>query len=679
MTKRMAGVKKKLRLAGGQSGQTAFMTVLVLLILGGLIIVPLLGFTISGLKQGQAHEERTHEFYAADAGVEDAMWKIRNDALPDGMQGPWDDMAYHSGAYSYAYDLPQLNDKDLTVEINRMWLLQGHEDRSVPFNDKVTVVGSVVGPGKYEIAIIDAGVPGGLKIERIGCWLPAGFSYVSGSGNLGKDPSQPPVYKRQPTTSDFGGGQTIIWEYSPAIEYSKLPGTADRKTITFDFTPATAMTGSFSWIRMDVGKVGYLSYDLGLSLYEIKSTAVDPVTGRWTTLTAYTAKEEFRSFGTVIYGDYQATGQALARDPWTFAGRKKGRRYAETPAEISGIPAGAEVERVLLYWTGWKNTPWDAWYDDKPVDQWSEADQRALLDLVNTARVNQVQLKVEAGGTLLFNQTITASRSQVLPNGTWTGNNEHGWSYSCYADVTDVLMARLKGKQSTFTGNGKYTLGHAAAVVKPADETGYALYEWKGNHGKENVAFRTDYPLSNTTQSSAWDSLETDELSVDEWANGGWSIVVIYSSPETRGHQLYIYDTLRYLNHGQKVTFNVENFLAPQDVLTDPEAVRLTCFVGEGDDYVGDNIRVNDHYLSDTVNPWNNVWNSRSNVSATASSDGIDLDTYAAGNGVIRPGDIRAQVSLGTGGDVWNLVYIVLSFRSEKSAAGLLGLTLDTG
>lgn len=677
MRKRVAEVKRKLHLTGGESGQSAFVAVLILLLLGGLIIVPLLSLAISGLTQGQAHEERTHEFYAADAGVEDAMYKIRNDALPDYMQGPWDELAYQSGDYSYAYDLAQLNDKDVTVEINRKWLLQGHEDPSDPYSDKVVVVGSVVGPGKYEIALIDTGAPAGFKIERIGCWLPAGFSYVPGSSNLENDPNRPATYKCQPTVSGHGGGETIIWEYSPAIVFSRLPGTADRKIVTFDFTPANVMTGSFSWTRIAAVTDAYLAYDLGLNLYEIRSTATDPVTGKWTTLTAYTAKEEFRNFGSVINGDYQATGQALLRDPWTFAGRKKGLRYLETPAQISSIPASARVERVLLYWTGWKNTPWDAWYEKKPVDQWTEANRQRLVDLVNTNRVNQVQLKVEVNGTPLLNQTVTASRSQVLPNGSWTQN--HGWSYSCYADVTGGLTAYFEGQGVNFTGNAKYTVGHAAAVVKPASQTGYTLYGWKDNHAGETVAYRTEYPLSNTTPSSLWDSAETNQSSVDEWANGGWSIVVIYASPETKGHQLYIYDTLRYLNSNQTVTFNVENFLAPQDVLSDPQAARLTCFVGEGDDYVGDYVRVNDRYLSDTVNPWNNVWNSMSNVSTTARSDGIDLDTFSAGNGVIQPGDIRAQVRLGTGTDVWNLVYTILSFRSENSAGGLLGLTVDTG
>ena len=59
--------------------------VLILLLLGGLIIAPLLAFMSTGLIAGQAYEERMSELYAADAGIEDAIWKITNlepDALP---------------------------------------------------------------------------------------------------------------------------------------------------------------------------------------------------------------------------------------------------------------------------------------------------------------------------------------------------------------------------------------------------------------------------------------------------------------------------------------------------------------------------------------------------------------------------------------------------------------------
>ena len=56
----------------------AMVLVLVLLILGGLIVAPLLAHMGTGIVAGEVYERRTAELYAADAGVEDAMWNIQH-------------------------------------------------------------------------------------------------------------------------------------------------------------------------------------------------------------------------------------------------------------------------------------------------------------------------------------------------------------------------------------------------------------------------------------------------------------------------------------------------------------------------------------------------------------------------------------------------------------------------
>ncbi len=102
--RRMALKAKKIfkRLSGRESGQILIM-VLIMTLLGAVILTPLLSFTIGGMKQGQSNQQSTDRFYAADSGVEDAMWKIRNyeDAdWPSWMQGEWTEATYtHSPAY----------------------------------------------------------------------------------------------------------------------------------------------------------------------------------------------------------------------------------------------------------------------------------------------------------------------------------------------------------------------------------------------------------------------------------------------------------------------------------------------------------------------------------------------------------------------------------------------------
>ena len=69
-----AAVKRIIR---DQTGRVMEM-VLVLLVTSGLTAAPLLSYMGTGLLTGEVYEARTAELYAADAGVEDAIWKIQN-------------------------------------------------------------------------------------------------------------------------------------------------------------------------------------------------------------------------------------------------------------------------------------------------------------------------------------------------------------------------------------------------------------------------------------------------------------------------------------------------------------------------------------------------------------------------------------------------------------------------
>lgn len=65
------------RLIKDEKGQAMILAVILLLV-GGLIVSSLLAYMGNGLLNGKVYEKRTAELYAADAGVEDAMWMIQN-------------------------------------------------------------------------------------------------------------------------------------------------------------------------------------------------------------------------------------------------------------------------------------------------------------------------------------------------------------------------------------------------------------------------------------------------------------------------------------------------------------------------------------------------------------------------------------------------------------------------
>jgi len=56
----------------------AMVLAVILLLVGGLIAAPLLAHMGTGVIAGEVYARRTAELYAADAGVEDAMWKIQH-------------------------------------------------------------------------------------------------------------------------------------------------------------------------------------------------------------------------------------------------------------------------------------------------------------------------------------------------------------------------------------------------------------------------------------------------------------------------------------------------------------------------------------------------------------------------------------------------------------------------
>lgn len=196
-------------------------------------------------------------------------------------------------------------------------------------------------------------------------------------------------------------------------------------------------------------------------------------------------------------------------------------------------------------------------------------------------------------------------------------NKPGEYSYACYLDVTRLVQV------FSDHGNGTYTVGDVYG--------------------------------------------DTD----NEWSYAAWSLIIIYSSPQTKGHQLYLYDDFTYVDNDETLEFPISGFLVPEPIAGEVNAATLTCFVGEGDDYYDwDYLEFNGTALSDGKST-DDVWNSWSYGLA---EDGIDIDTFYVtwDSDLLEPGDTSAQVDLPTATDSWNLVYIILSFRSETTTGGTI-------
>lgn len=568
---------------------------LCFLALGGLSIAMLLTFMSTGLKTGQRYEESMKLHCAADAGLEDALWKSQNEELP-----------LQPGDYgaSYNYTLPDnINGKLVTINMTQLWPLTGLEsdENGTTAPSSLTITGGIInrGQGKYKVQISYDGTQGSLPIDRVAVWLPPRLQYVTGSSSG--------ITTQNPTITNQRGGKVLTWDFSPAVNFTDLPNPAPpgggflpgaeypaTRKLYFNVTPTGDVAGgSYSWVRTTDPDL-YLAWETGCTIFQINSTATDNTTGKSATLRGYTYFSEGAALGEGGYqvrGGYRATGNTLMLDTDGDEDHIRDTLLSESSANVTDIPADGEVVLAYLYWSGWRE------YEGA-----MEADQEVSFKVDG----HQVYFN-EEGQPVEGSQDITASRWWLLQN------SAPDYSYSCFKDVTDL--------------------------VKFISPQGNATYTVSGVTG-------------NTT---------------GQWSYAGWSLVVFYASPSELAHQLFLYDHFLYAGSYSSHTFTIEGFEAPADA----QAV-LTCFVGEGDQHYGgggstgkDYLKFNGYYLEDAVNPKYNVWNGKSSALGGQLIDGVDIDGFNVSSPIIDPGDTSAQVQLGTGIDCWNLVYILLAFRSE--------------
>ncbi len=360
-----------LRSAKREEAGQAFILVLILLLVGGLIIAPLLAFMGTGLQSGQVFEQKTSELYAADAGIEDGIWQVQFDEL-ESLSSP---TVYSVYDYSTVWDFQldeQVNEEDVTGTIENVWI---PKDLAAPGEaqaediiegvdgkpPKAVVTGTVPDTEEYKIKITynkeqeDVYQYGDeFVIEEIGIWLPPGFEYVVGSSNLEADSFAD--YYSVPVVSDHSGGQAVIWSFSsvpmsvfPGVNPSDMPMVTQ---VTFQFTARREGSNpeALSWVDTNMNLSGSISYawDADTKVYKITSQAGD------TNLEAHTAKTELREVGGAIAGDYRAIGNTLMTNE--YGGSTPVVRdtlLAESDATVSDIPDSAEIQAAYLYWSAW--------------------------------------------------------------------------------------------------------------------------------------------------------------------------------------------------------------------------------------------------------------------------------------------------------------------------------------
>jgi hypothetical protein len=189
--------KKFIDLIMQQAGFT-LPAVLAIFALGSLIIVPSISYVATNLKAGMMAEEEFRGILAADAGVEDALWKIENDILDE-------------ETLPYEYQITGVNGLSVDVTIGNVEQLGGIPlDEGGGHVDWITANATATydaGIWSYELSIYNdqASVK---HLTKIFIDFPSGLEYIpdSTSGDITTD--DPNLIIGSPAT-----GITLLWEW----------------------------------------------------------------------------------------------------------------------------------------------------------------------------------------------------------------------------------------------------------------------------------------------------------------------------------------------------------------------------------------------------------------------------------------------------------------------------------
>ncbi len=344
----------------GESGQ-ALVTVLVLLVIGSLTLPPVLSHLATALRTERIYRDKADELYAADSGIEDAIWQIKYDRLQAIFTDPLYDPYDYSTVYSYTMEEP-VNGLTPDITIQNIWIpkdagpLSPSEARAIAEGNKLMVAGTAIDGANYKIKINFLPAEGeedDLIVQTIGIWLPLGFTYNMGSSNLEENPLDP--YYSVPTVEPHAGGEAVIWEFE-SVPFTSFPGVNPMEEpmmteITFQYTASKPDTTPVAIAWMVVTGVPDLpmSWDIDTRIFRITSTVNN------TQIEAYSAKCELRKMGSAISGDYYAVGDSLMIDTNHDWHGVRDLLLSSSYREIDAIPASAQVIAAYLYWSGWKN------------------------------------------------------------------------------------------------------------------------------------------------------------------------------------------------------------------------------------------------------------------------------------------------------------------------------------
>lgn len=671
-----------------QAGQALPMA-LILMLLGGLLIVPLLDLTTINLKATQSVDLHTRELYAADAGVEDALWYLQSeDRLsiinPDDTW-PMD-----------PYNLEPVNERNVQVSIDHAWLLGGLPDlpEDEPLlnepdyaNDHWTLIGALnidVQPRNNYIVDITTNEPAGTAyVDHIGVWLPQGYSYAAGTVKInGVDHLGNALVKEPDAPVPYRGGNVYEWNYFgtafKSLSDIALPPPGGGVTpsqkfppsvrLSFDYTvtPFKEARGFFPWIMLSTGRT---AWDTDAGFYHVTSVGTTPETGTNTTVEAYVPKGVARyvsgssGASSAIQGDYIAIGNSLMTCCWNSGGTgpPTGQVCTCTTTCCGDNPYRNYPPAPIIFTVA-------AGYPDGERESYATVNSIGADAVPDDAKIERAYL--------YWTAWLRGDRLWTESGKTW---NTQWNQYMGLDSVWDnaPVPSELKGisdwvKANAYDGNAYLAVNDMKVTPKNAgDRYGTVLADtWYISRGSSDVqpsyqyACFADVTAQVTSITTALPNTKFTVAGVrahpaspcnspqpnatwNRSSNAGWSMIIIYSSAEKKTHQIYLYPGCQHLFNTTS-EFTIAGFAAPSAADLEPgetNEAKMTVFASEGDasaaEYLGFKGQNTNYYqLNDAASgTTGGVFNSRSSAGGftpstintcppTGQISGIDIDTY---------------------------------------------------
>ena len=245
------------RLIYSEKGQ-ALPIVLALMVLGGLTIAPSLNYAATTINHGRIIDKGINGIYAAEAGVEYALWHLAENTTPP---------TQLSENINQMEVTIQTEDKGTyTVYFDELIQADSHSDYLDVTGEAVWDSGDIC---NYTITVTwqpGAGLPT-IHLTDIGARLPLGYLYQTNSAasfanNLSdEEPDE---------VQDASGAWMLNWELGPP--YPTVTEYDPVETQTFYITGEEELEGDYVWVvanRDDIGEVG----EMNGQLYLITATA----------------------------------------------------------------------------------------------------------------------------------------------------------------------------------------------------------------------------------------------------------------------------------------------------------------------------------------------------------------------------------------------------------------------